>query len=236
MTNLLGFNFPTPDITGLLSQSWVYVAIVVILIVIASFVLGLVLFFMTYNSKVELYENIGGGSKMVRVLKTRARKVKVGPGGEELLKLLRPSVYRTAYGKKIAPNTYAFAVGSDGYWYNIVMGDLDTKMGVLDIEPIDRDVRMMSVAVENIIKDNYNPNKTAQIVMGIFLFIMVAVMLIGLYIIVGKIGGISKDIGVFADKFAGIAQTQAETTAMLVNAGLNNNDRPLPEGLAPVPI
>lgn len=233
MTNVLGFNFPTPDITGLLSQSWIYVAVIVILTIIAGVSLVLVLFFTIYNCKVELYENIGGGTKMVRVLKTRARKVKVGPGGEELLKLLRPSVYRTAYGKKIAPKTYAFAVGPDGYWYNIVLGDLDTQMGILDVEPIDRDVRMMSVAVEKIIQDNYNPNKTMQIVMSIFLFIMVAVMLIGLYIIVGKIGGISKDFGASADKFTSIADTQAKTTAMLVNAKLDANNQIIPSGLAP---
>lgn len=233
MTNILGFNFPTPDITGLLSQSWIYILVIVLITVVAVVGLLMVLFFITYNCKVELYENIGGGSKMVRTLKTRARKVKISAGGEELLKLLRPSVYRTAYGKLIAPKTYAFGVGSDGYWYNMTFGDLDTQMGVLDVEPIDRDVRMMSVAVEKVIQDNYNPNKNMQIVMGIFLFIMILVMLVGLYVIVGKIGGISKDLGTNQQVFQNIAKTQADTTQLLINAGITAQNTNSPNGLVP---
>lgn len=233
MTQVLGFNFPTPDVTGLLSQSWIYIFIIVIIVIILGVILGLVLFFMTYNKYVEVYENIGGGTKMIRVLRTRARIVKVGPGGEELLHLLRPRIYRTAYGRKIAPNTYAFGVGPDGYWYNMTFGDLDTKMGILDVEPIDRDVRMMHVAVEKIIQENYNPNKTAQIVMGIFLFIMVIVLIIGAWIIIGKIGGISKDLGTTQKGYQDIATTQAQTTQMLINAGFRPVNINSPSGLVP---
>lgn len=219
MTEILGLNFPTPDITGLLSQSWIYIAIIVILTIIVGTGLLILLFFMTYSYKIELYANIGGGKQMVRILKTRARRVKVGAGGEELFKLLRPGVYRTAYGKRIAPKTYAFAEGSDGYWYNITLGDLDTQLGILDVEPVERDMRMMSVAVEKIIQDNYNPNKSQQVVMGIFLFIMCIIMLIGLYIIVGKIGSISTAFETSTAKFETIAEIQAKTTSMLVGAG-----------------
>ena len=224
MTEFLGFNFPTPDITGMLSSSWIYVAIISFIIVIAFIILAIVLFFMTYNVKVEVYDNIGGGKKMTRIIKTRARKVKVGPGGEELLHLLRPRVFRTAYGKKIDVNTYAFAVGPDGYWYNINMADLDTKLGILDVEPIDRDMRMMTVAVEKIINENYNPNKNMIIGMSIFAVVMVLIMLVGTYLIVGKTGTIAKDFQIAVDKFASVAETQAETTAIIANAKLKNEN------------
>jgi len=232
MTDILGFQITTPkiDITGLLSQSWIYIAVIVILTIIGVTTLLIVLFFMTYNKKVEVYENIGGGRVTVRTMKTRARVIKVGPGGEELLKLLRPGVYRTAYGKKIAPNTYAFCIGSDGYWRNITLGDLDTKMGILDIEPIDRDVRMMSVAVEKIIESNYNPNKTLQIVMSIMVIIIFVVAIIAGWIYLGKIGTMTKTLAQSEQAFADIAKTNAQTTQMLINAGYS----PIPTVNAPV--
>jgi hypothetical protein len=221
MTEFLGMNFPTPDITGLLSQSWIYIAIIVILTIIVGVTLCLVLFFMTYNIKVELYENIGGGKKMVRTLRTRARRIKVGSGGEELLKLLRPRVYRTAYGQKIAPRTYAFAVGSDGYWYNITMGDLDTQLGILDVEPIDRDMRMSYLANEIIIKTNYDPNKNMQIIMGIAMFVVIVIFLIGCYMIVSKGATLVTGFQGAVDGFQRVAETQAKTTQLLVNSGLS---------------
>lgn len=235
MTNIMGFEFPTPNVTGLLSQSWIYIFVICLVTLIAIAILVVVLFFFTYNLKVEVYENIGGGSKMVRTLRTRARKVKVGAGGEELLHLLRPRVYRTAYGRKIAPNTYAFGVGPDGYWYNMTFGDLDTQLGVLDVEPIDRDVRLMQVAVEKIIQENYNPNKNVLIGMSIFLAIMTIIWIVGGYVVVSKIGKTSGDLGHVADKFQQVADVQASTTSILINANLNqNNQLNTPSGLEPV--
>jgi uncharacterized membrane protein len=230
MTNLFGMNFPTPDITGLLSQSWIYVAIILVVTIIAGTILAIVLFFMTYSYKVEVYANIGGGKQMVRIIKTRARRVKVGAGGEELFKLLRPRVYRTAYGKRISPKTYAFAEGQDGYWYNITLGDLDTQLGILDVEPVERDMRMMQVAVEKIIQDNYNPNKTAQMVMMIGMFVVVLIFLVGMYVIVGKFSGISTSLQEAGTKFENVASVQAETTKLMISSGIA---KVTPSGLVP---
>jgi len=219
MTEFLGMNFPTPDITGLLSQSWIYVAIIVVLTVIVGTVLCLVLFFMTYNYKIEVYENIGGGKQMVRILKTRARKVTVGPGGEELFKLLRPRVYRTAYGKKIAPRTVAFAVGPDGYWYNITLGDLDTQLGILDVEPVDRDMRMQYVANETIIQRNYNPNKTLMVTVWISMFVVIAIFLIACYLIVGKFATAITGLNDAVKSNEQVALINAKTTNTLLGGG-----------------
>jgi len=89
------------------------------------------------------------------VLRTRARIVKLGVGGEEILKTFSGGTYVSAYGRKMGKNTYWYAKGGDGYWYNIILGDLDTKQKILDVEPIDRDVRMFHVALDRLSHQTY---------------------------------------------------------------------------------
>jgi len=138
--------------------------------------------------KNSLFENVAGQGYQV-TFKDRARLVKIGDGGEEILYLRKKKVYRTAYGKKMGKNTYWFAVGQDGYWYNILLGDLDAKMGMLDIEPIDRDMRYMHVAIRKNITERYKKigfmEKYGTIMInGIFLIIMI----IALWLLIDQIG------------------------------------------------
>lgn len=234
MTNILGFEFPTPNITGLLSQSWTYIFIIALVIVIATISLIILFFFLTWNIKIEAYENIGGGSKLVRVLKTRARRIKIGKGGEELLHLLRPKVDRTAYGRKIAPNTYAFIIGEDGYWRNAIIGDYNLKKGIIEMEPVQQDVRLAYVSIGDMIDREYNPNKAVLIGMSIFLAIMTLIWIVGFYIVLSKFGGISKDFSEASDKFQKVADTQAQTSTIIANAKISNeNTINNPQGLTP---
>jgi len=139
-----------------------------------------------YNKKIVVFENISGQG-FQPIYKDRARLLKIGDGGEEILYLMKKKLYRTAYGRKMGKNTYWFAIGQDGYWYNIVLGDVDAKMGMLDVEPIDRDMRMMSVAVRRNITERYRKvkfmEKYGTIVMSaIFLLIMIG----GIYFLLDK--------------------------------------------------
>jgi len=181
-------SIPKINITGFFSNTWMWVLLVVIigmLLVIGSIIL---LFFMTYKKKVVLFENISGQGYQP-VLKTRARIVKLGVGGEELLKTLSGGHYVSAYGKKMGKNTYWYAKGQDGYWYNIVVGDLDSKQAMLDIDPIDRDVRMFHVALDRLSHQTYGKTSFMEkygIHMMLFLFLITLVL--GIWFIVGKIG------------------------------------------------
>ncbi len=64
-------------------------------------------------------------------------------------------MYLSAYGRKMGKNTYWYAKAQDGYLYNFLLGDLDAKRAMLDIEPIDRDVRMFHVALDRLSNDTY---------------------------------------------------------------------------------
>jgi len=119
------------------------------------------------------------------------------------------------------------------------MGDLDTKMGTLDVEPIDRDIRMMSVAVETISKAEYAPNNKIQVVMGIFLLVMVIVSVLGVGYSIKKQGDNAKQYNSVITNFEKIANTQSETMKLLIDAGFKPSytysNVNTPSGLAPAP-
>jgi len=141
-----------------------------------------------FNRKIIVFENIAGQGYQI-VYKDAARVVKIGDGGEEILYLRKKKVYRTAYGKKMGKNTYWFAIGQDGYWYNILLGDLDAKMGMLDIEPVDRDMRYMHVAIRKNITERYRKigfmEKYGTFVIGGLFFIGI---IVGGWMLIDQIG------------------------------------------------
>jgi len=183
----LGVDLPTISTQGV----GYYITIIAIFVLfVLIFGVLIYVFYMNrlFNKKIILFENISG-TGWQNTGKDRARIIKVGDGGEELMYLRKKKVYRTAYGKKMGPNTYWFAIGQDGYWYNVVLGDLDAKMGMLDIEPIDRDMRYMHVAIRKNIQERYRKigfmEKYGQTLMsGIFLLIMI----IAIWLLISKVG------------------------------------------------
>ena len=174
ITSDLGVNIPKIDITGLVSNTWVYVFITGVIGVILIGIAIAIFFYFTYSRKIILFENISGQGYHV-CLKTRARIVRLGNGGEELLKTLVGGHYVSAYGRKMGKNAYWYAKAQDGYWYNIILGDLDAKRGMLDIEPIDRDVRMFHVALDRLSHLTYGKTSFMEKygnVMIAFIFLM----------------------------------------------------------------
>jgi len=184
----LGVNIPSINITGFLSSTWIYIAIIVVVGLILIVGVLTLLFFLTYKKKIIIFENISGQGYQP-VLKTRARVLKLGIGGEEILKTLIGGIFMSAYGRKMGKNTYWYAKGQDGYLYNIVLGDLDAKQALLDIEPIDRDVRMFHVALDRLSHQTYGKqNFMEKYGIHIMLFIFLITLVLGMWFIVGKIG------------------------------------------------
>lgn len=184
----VGEYIPKIDLTGFLSSSWIYVLIIVIIGLMLIVGVALFIFFITYKKKIIVFENIAGQGYQP-VFRSRARIVKLGIGGEEILKTLFGGYYVSAYGRKMGKNVYWYAKGQDGYWYNIILGDLDAKQAMLDIEPIDRDVRMFHVALDRLSQSTYGKQSFLEkygVHMMMFLFLIV--LIFGMWFIVGKIG------------------------------------------------
>jgi len=183
----LGINLPV-----LTTQGWgFWVTIFGIIFIILLICIFAIWFFFQkkiYNKKIIVFENVSGQGYQPTI-RDKARTIKVGDGGEELLFLKKIKVYRTAYGRKMGRNTYWFTIGQDGYWYNTVLGDLDAKMGMLDIEPIDRDMRYMHVAIRKNIQDRYRKTNFMEkygtmIMSGIFLLVMI----VAIWLLMSKAG------------------------------------------------
>ena len=172
---------------------------IIAVIIIFTILIGIVIWFIyqnkIFNKKIIIFENIAGQGYQPTG-KDKARLVKIGDSGEEILFLQKRKVNRTAYGRKMGTNTYWFAVGQDGYWYNTLLGDLDAKMGMLDIEPVDRDMRYMHVAIRKNIQERYRKIGVMEkygpiIISGLFLLIMVA----STWFLISKIGDLVNEAG-----------------------------------------
>jgi len=213
----VGGAIPKIDITGFLSSSWIYIAVIVFFGLIFIVGLALFLFFMTYKKKIILFENIAGQGYQP-VFRSRARILKLGVGGEEILKTLFGGYFVSAYGRKMGKNVYWYAKGQDGYWYNIVVGDLDTKQAMLDIDPIDRDVRMFHVALDRLSHSTYGKQSFlekhgAQLIMFLFLIVLV----LGMWFIVGKIGEAVAPLATASDTALKVQEMNVKITNQLDN-------------------
>lgn len=197
MGDILGLNtgnlsIPKVDFTGFFSNTWVYILVIALIGIISIAIIALILFKKTYNRKVVLFENISGRG-FQPVLKTSARVIKVGTGGMEVLKTLAGGFFLDSNAKKMGNKTYWFAKGQDGYYYNFLMGDLDAKLGMLDIEPVDRDVRMFHVGIDKLRAETYNKKgwfdeHGNQVMTIVFLVVALA----GLWLLFGRLGDAMK--------------------------------------------
>ena len=216
MADILGANVPIPNVTGFLSSTWIYIAIIAVVGFFLIMGVAFLLYYKTYNRKVVFFENISGLGYQPTMRK-RARRLRVGGSGEELLALMGGDTI-SAYGRKMGPNTYWFAKGSDGYWYNFLLGDLDTKMAMLDIEPIDRDVRMFHVAKDRMNRDNYLKKSFLEKYGTMMIaFVFMIILILGMWFIIGKIGNATESLAATQKANADVIRT---TQQILV---ANNN-------------
>jgi len=221
MAEILGADIPVPSfvnsIGDALGMTVTIIAFLVLFAIVGAITLYLLVQLKIYNRKIIVFENVSGQG-FQPVYRDKARLVKLGDAGEELLYLKKKKVHRTAYGKKMGRNTYWFAIGQDGYWYNIVLGDVDAKMGMLDVEPIDRDMRYMHVAIRKNIQDRYRKqslmDKYGSFIMnGLFLIIMLA----GVWFLLDKVGDISSAISGSIDAAKEVTEATKNIVSSLDN-------------------
>ena len=201
MADILGFEVALPkmNITGFLSNSWIYILIIGMIGLILIVVIALLLFFKTYKKKVIIFENVSGQGYQP-IVKTRARVIRLGGSGEEIMKTLAGGRFITAYGRKMGTNSYWFAKGSDGYLYNVLLGDLDTKLKMLDIEPVDRDVRMFHIALDRLSHQTYDKQSFMQKYgIHILLFVFLICLVGGMMLIIGQVGKATTALAATAD-------------------------------------
>jgi len=163
-----------------------------------------------FKEEIVIFENISGQGWVVRE-KDKARRIRLSADGTETLYLKNNKMPLTAYGRKMGTNQYWYAIGSDGGWYNFVLGDLDTKMGVLDIELIDRDIKYIMVAMLKNAEKEYGPKQSFMDKWGTWIFslIWLIIGIAGASYLISQMGnianaqaGITTQLGSAVDKIA----------------------------------
>jgi len=216
MAEVLGVGLPDIDVTGFFASTWIYVFIVGAIGLILVVGVALLLFFRTFNKKVILFDNISGLGWQP-VARRRARTLRVSNSGEELLALIGGETM-THYGRKMGSNTYWFARSQDGYWINFLLGDLDVKLAMLDIEPVNTDVRMFHVAKDRMNRENYLKRSFLEkygATMIMFFFLIAFIL--GMWFIVGKIGDATTALSATAQTNADVAKATSQALQALAN-------------------
>ena len=213
-TSVLGFDlgFNLPNFSNFGIGIWITIIGLILLVFIFIGILAWIYIQKkAYYIQIRDFENISGQGYQLTKRNT-ARVVKIGDGGEEVLLLKKGKTYRTAYGRKMGKNEYWFAKGQDGYMYNVVLGDLDAKMGMLDIEPIDRDMRYMHVAIRKNIQERYKKeDKIAKYMPIVLSFVFVVIIIIASWLVISKAGDL-------INGSASIAQSVQTAASSLNNA------------------
>lgn len=161
------------------------------LIILGSAFLGVIVYFLLqhlkYNLKIRIFENTAGQG-WTPIARDRAMLVSSGDTGEQVLYLKKRKVYRVAYGIKIAKNTYAFAIGTDGYWYNVHFSDLDKSLSELKLMPVSQEMRYTYSGIRRSTKDRFGEKKSwikenFALILGIS---MITIMLVFQWLIFDK--------------------------------------------------
>lgn len=178
--------------------AWIFGFLVLVILA------GVVIWWMNqkkaYREEVVIFENISGQGWVIK-MKDKARRVRLSLDGTETLYLKNNKMPLTAYGRKMGTNQYWFAIGQDGGYYNFVLGDFDAKMGVLDIEPIDRDIKYVTVAMLKNAEKEYGAKQSFMDKWGTWIFSLI-------WLIIG-IAGASYLISQMGEIANGLAATTA---------------------------
>ena len=207
-----GVNLP---VMAASSIGWWVLVLLVSVAVMA--VIGVLIWFylqrQLFKTDIVVFENISGQGWNV-AYKDKARFFRLSKDGTEIFMLKKKKMPLTAYGKKMGHNQYWFAIGQDGGWYNFVLGDLDAKMGTLDIELVDRDIKYISVAMRKNAAENYGPKQTFMDKYGSWVFggITLVVIFVGLYFCFEQLGNGLSTLAAATER---LADAQEPTTKAL---------------------
>jgi hypothetical protein len=207
-------------VTGGLAGFAVYLAWIFGILVLA--IIGGVIFWIWHQKKIfkeeiVVFENVSGQGWVI-AFKDRARRLRLSKDGTEVLWLKKKKMPLTAYGRKMGTNQYWFAIGQDGGWYNFLLGDLDAKMGVLDIEPVDRDIKYVTVAMLKNAEKEYGPKQSFMDKWGVWIF-----SLLGLIIGIAGFAYLIDQMGQVAGSLSNALDANTKT-AEVINTALAHVD------------
>ncbi|GIW67803.1 MAG: hypothetical protein KatS3mg096_698 [Candidatus Parcubacteria bacterium] len=192
MVNIFGYNLNI-NVQSIFGTGFFVVLLVIFIGIILIGLIFILMFFKTYKYRVVLFENVSNQG-IQPVARTRAKKIRIGQGGAEILKTWAGKLYLPAT-KMVGKNVYWFYKANDGYFYNVGLGDFDTRLKNLKLEPIERDMKLFYLNIERIAQDSYNkPKFLERYGVHLLLFVFLLVFILGMWFIIGKIGDVTKTL------------------------------------------
>lgn len=194
-----------------------YVVYILLICVALGFITWLLYQKKVYFVTIQYYDNLGG-KRYTEAGVDKARVVRLGLVDGEFLWAKRKKMYLPADGLKMGMNKYYFAKNDDGYWYNIILGDLDAKNGILDIEPTDRDMKATAYAIrkntENRHAKKSNVDKFLQYGIPVILLL---ILCIGGWFMLKKTGEWSGQVTATANENLKIQAQISDTNKLIVS-------------------
>ncbi len=167
-----------PDFGGFLGIGKVFIWLIIFFFVIVLAGVGLYFFirYIKFNKHIIVLEDVEGSDNLEPIGKDKAMLVKVAKSGMEVLYLKKRKTYKGAYGKRMGKNRYYFAIGPDGYWYNVTLGSLQEGLKTVNIKPTPVNMRYQNEALQEIIKERYDKVGFWQKYGGMIAFTMLIVL------------------------------------------------------------
>jgi len=184
MADLLGTGLKVPgmsiDITGWLSNSWIWVVIVALIGFILIIGAIILIFFYTWKRKVVIFDIING--QMVPISRTPARVIRLKAGGDEIMKTLFGGYFVSAYGKRTG-KAYWYLRGTDGYLYNFVLDSFATPKFTSG------DVRLHHLSIDRMSESTYGKTGFLEkYAVHMLLFVFLIALILGMWWIASTIG------------------------------------------------
>lgn len=164
-----------------------------------------------YKKKITVLEVVG--INYVPTFADKAKVVKIGTGGFEILFLKKLKCYRIGYGGRVGKDTYYFFVGKDGYWYNGMLSadiyQIDKHKGFIPIVTTNPAMRAQYTSLEKQIDSLHAEKKSFMDKYGGWMMGIGFVLVIGVFFwliakeaspMFGSISSISDKQAIMLDK------------------------------------
>ena len=160
-----------------------------------------------YNKKIVILEDVAGSDDLEVVGRDRATLVKMGESGMEILYLKKRKKYLGAYGKRMGKDTYNFAIGPDGYWYNITLGGLTEGLDKVKIKPTNVNMRYQNEGLMQTIKSRYDATTFMQKYGGLIAYVvLIAITGIMIFLLFDKFIELSGSVAASVDASAAVME------------------------------
>lgn len=151
-------------LSGLSLPGWemvLFVVLVLAFLITGAVVTIVVMSRLRWPLRIRINSNISGlGYGLVG--KDKARVVRFGDGGEELLFLRKRKKLRVGYGKRTGLREITFTIPEDGLWYQVGYGDFDKTLREIGLTPTSVNVRLAMASARKGLDERLKPKSWAE--------------------------------------------------------------------------